>query len=205
VARRRAATRSGGGHDGPVPGTPADLTPDADPQSVARAIVLRQLTAGPRSRAQLTDALVRRGVPPDVVERVLDRFEEVELVDDAEFARQWVQTRHTGRGLARRALSHELRHRGIDDETARAAVGRIDDDDELLAAQDLVRRRLRAMSADDPDRRTRRLAGMLARKGYSSGVAMRAIRDCVAEAADVAAGDEDDLAHEACTDPHEAG
>ncbi len=185
MGRRRAAS-SRSGYDEPVPGTPADLTPDADPESVARAIVLRQLTVGPRTRAQLTDSLLRRGVPQDVGDRVLDRFEEVELVDDTEFARQWVVSRHTGRGLARRALAFELRHRGIDDETARAAVGEIGDDDELAAARALVRRRLPATSGDDPARRARRLAGMLARKGYSSGVAMRAIRDCVAEGAAVA-------------------
>lgn len=185
MARPNGGRRGGGrrGHDDPVPGTPADLTPDADPASVARAIVLRQLTGSPKSRAQLSDTLARRGVPEDVAEAVLDRFEEVDLVDDEEFARQWVQTRHTGRGLARRALSHELRNRGIDDETARSAVGEIDDDAELAAARELVRRRLPSMTSDDPARRTRRLAGMLARKGYASGVAMRAIRECVDDAA----------------------
>ena len=140
----RRSSGSRGGHDEPVPGTPADLTPDADPVSVARAIVLRQLTAGPRSRAQLADVLARRGVADDVAEQVLDRFEEVQLVDDGEFARQWVSSRHVGRGLARRALTHELRHRGIDDETAREAVAAIDEDAELEAARDLVRRRLRS-------------------------------------------------------------
>lgn len=158
--------------------------PDDDPASAARAVVLRQLAMAPRSRAQLADTLARKGFTSDVAEQVLDRFEEVDLVDDDEFARQWVHTRHTGRGLARRALSHELRTRGVDDETVRAAVDAIDDETELEAARDLVRRRLRSMSGDDPARRTRRLAGMLARKGYSSSVAMRAIRDCVAEAED---------------------
>ncbi len=186
----RAGTR--GGHE-PVPGSPADLTPEADPVSVARGIVLRQLTTGARSRSQLADVLARRGVPENVAEQVLDRFEQVDLVDDAEFARQWVQTRHAGRGLARRALSHELRHRGIDDETVRSAVGRIDDEAELESARALVRRRLPGMAADDPARRTRRLAGMLARKGYASGVALRAIRECVADAeADGLLGDADD-------------
>ena len=150
--------------------------------SVARNIVLRQLTAGARSRAQLAAVLARRGVPDDVAEAVLDRFEEVDLVDDAEFARQWVQSRHTGRGLARRALTHELRHRGVDDETVRAAVGEIDDDAELEAARVLVRRRLPSTASDDPARRVRRLAGMLARKGYGPGVAMRAVREEVAAA-----------------------
>jgi regulatory protein len=155
------------------------------PAAVARAIALKQLTAGPRTRAQLATAMRRRGVPDDVVESVLDRFEDVALVDDREFARQWVTTRHTGRGLARRALSYELRQRGVADDLVRGAVDELTPDDELAAARELVRRRAPSMHADDPARRTRRLAGMLARKGYSGTVARQAIR------AELGASDDD--------------
>jgi regulatory protein len=153
---------------------PADV--DADPAAVARAIALRQLTAGPRTRAQLATAMRRRGVPEDVAQSVLDRFEDVSLVDDQEFARQWVTTRHAGRGLARRALSYELRQRGVADDLVRGAVDELTPADELAAARELVRRRAPSMRTDDPSRRSRRLAGMLARKGYSSSVALRAIQ-----------------------------
>jgi regulatory protein len=143
--------------------------------------VLRQLTFAPRTRAQLTEAMARRGVPGEVAEGVLDRFEELQLVDDAEFARQWVQTRHAGRGLASRALRHELRARGVDDDTVREAVAGIGPEDELEAARRLVRRRLPGMSGDDPARRTRRLLGMLARRGYGPSTARQAIREVVGE------------------------
>jgi regulatory protein len=125
--------------------------------------------------------MARRGVPDEVATAVLDRFEEVELVDDEAFARQWVEQRHTGRGLSRRALTHELRRKGVDDETVREAVGSIGAEQELEAARELVRRRLPAMRGDDPVRRTRRLAGMLARKGHSSEVSLRAIREVTGE------------------------
>jgi regulatory protein len=164
-----------------VPGSPADRAPDADPEAVARAIALRQLTAAPRTRAQLEEAMSRRGVPDAVAGAVLDRFEEVRLVDDGEFARQWVETRHTGRGLARRALSHELRQRGVADETLQEAVDVIGEEEELEAARALVRRRLASLAGDDPMRRTRRLAGMLARKGYGAEIAFRAIREVTGE------------------------
>jgi regulatory protein len=118
--------------------------------------------------------LERRGIPEDVSGAVLDRFEEVELVDDAEFARQWVETRHAGRGLARRALAYELRHRGVEEEVVRGAVDQIDPDDEFEAARALVRRRLVSLTGD-PAGRARRLAGMLARRGYGPGIARRAI------------------------------
>lgn len=138
--------------------------------------MLRQLTAGPRSRAQLAAVLARRGVPDAVAAVVLDRFEQVDLVDDEQFAQQWVSSRHSGRGLAGRALAHELRQRGVAEEVLREAVQQIDPQLELRTARELVRRRLPSMQSDEPARRTRRLAGMLARKGYSGDVALQAIR-----------------------------
>jgi regulatory protein len=163
------------GPDAPRPGGAADTTPDADPESVARAIVLRQLTAAPRSRAQLSEKLAERGASDDVARRVLDRFEEVGLVDDAAFAAGWVRSRHQTRGLSRRALAHELRSKGVDDETAGAALAELDGDDERRAAEQLVARRLRSVRGLPRQKQVSRLAGMLARKGYGTAVAMSVV------------------------------
>ena len=116
-------------------GQPANLGPPADPEAVARAICLRQLTGAPRTRAQLANVLRRRKVPDEVADRVLSRFGDVGLIDDAEFARVWVQSRHVGRGLARRALEHELRARGVDDQVARDALATLGSDDEEAVAR----------------------------------------------------------------------
>ena len=97
---------------------------------MARTILLRRLAAAPRTRAQLAADLAAREVPTAVAERVLDRFAEVGLVDDAAFAETWVRTRHAGRGLSRSALRRELRDKGVDDETVAGAVDAIDVDDE---------------------------------------------------------------------------
>jgi regulatory protein len=167
------------GPDGPRPGGAADTTPDADPESVARAIVLRQLTAAPRSRAQLSERLAERGAPEDVARRVLDRFEEVGLVDDAAFAAGWVRSRHETRGLSRRALAHELRAKGVDDETARSALATLDGDDERRAAEQLVARRLRSVRGLTRQKQVNRLAGMLARKGYGTAVAMSVVLEAL--------------------------
>ncbi|HEY3682244.1 MAG TPA: recombination regulator RecX [Streptosporangiaceae bacterium] len=179
--RRRARRGGFGDRDGPTPGSGADASPPPDPESVARTICLRLLTAAPRTRAQLADELDRREVPADVSERVLSRFTEVGLIDDAAFAQAWVQSRHRGRGLARRALSAELRRRGVDDDTARDAVGQLDDDQEKTTARALVDRRLGATRGLPPQTRVRRLAGMLARKGYPAGVAFSVVREALAE------------------------
>jgi regulatory protein len=141
---------------------------------------LRQLTAAPRTRAQLDQALARRGVPDDVTDDLLDRLEEVGLVDDQEYARMWVESRHAGRGLSRRALRYELAQRGVDPDLVRTAVEVVDDDAELAAATALARRRLSGMRDPDPQRRDRRLLAMLARRGYGAGTATRALRTALA-------------------------
>ena len=172
------------GPDEPLPGGAADSTPDADPESVARSIVLRQLTMAPRSRAQLADKLAQRGAPQDVAERVLDRFEQVGLVDDAAFAAGWVRSRHQTRGLSRRALAHELRSKGIEDETAQQALAEVGGEDERRAAEQLVARRLPSVRGLPRDKQLSRLAGMLARKGYGPAVALQVVREALADKPD---------------------
>ena len=160
------------------PPDPAD--PDADPESVARTIALRMLERQPRTRLELERAMARRDVPPDVAAAVLDRFTEVGLVDDEAFAQAWVDSRHRGRGLARRALSAELRRRGVDETVLRDAVDSVTDDDERAAARALAERKVRTMASLPRDVQMRRLAGMLGRKGFSSGLAMSVVRDVLA-------------------------
>jgi regulatory protein len=118
-------------------------------------------------------------VPDEVAERVLGRYSEVGLIDDAAFARAWVQSRHAGRGLARRALAAELRWRGVADDTVNEAVEELDPGQEEAAARNLVAKRLAATRGLDRVKRTRRLVGMLARKGYSGGLAYRVVREAL--------------------------
>ncbi|MER5793922.1 recombination regulator RecX [Streptomyces sp. NPDC001980] len=155
--------------------------PPADPAERARAICLRLLTGTPRTRKQLADALHKREIPDDVVEEVLSRFEEVGLINDSAFADAWVESRHHGRGLARRALAQELRTKGVDPALIDEAVARLDSEQEEETARELVARKLRSTRGLDRDKRIRRLAGMLARKGYSEGMALRVVRRALEE------------------------
>ncbi len=177
----------------PLPDDPVAAGPDADAEAVARKILLDTLTGQARSRAELEQRLARKKVPDDVAGRLLDRFEQVGLVDDEAFARSWVQSRQSGKGLARRALAQELRRKGVDDDTARTVLEEVDPDDEEQAARALVRRKLRSLAAVDRDTAIRRLSGMLARKGYSAGVAFRVVKDEL-EAAGPGTDDLDGLA-----------
>jgi regulatory protein len=157
----------------------ASREPPLDPEEQARALCLRLLTGTPRTRQQLADAMRKREIPDEVAEYVLGRFQDVGLIDDQAFANAWVESRHRGRGLARRALAMELRHRGVDAEQVSEAVGLLDPEQEEQTARELVRRRLPGTRGLDRDKRIRRLAGMLARKGYSEGLALRVVRDAL--------------------------
>ena len=172
---------------------------DADPAAVARAIVLRQLTNSPKSRLQLARKLAERNVPDDVAEAVLDRFEEVKLVDDADFADMWVRSRSQSRKLAKGALRRELAEKGIDDGHRGRRPG---------TAQRRGRGSRRpansssASSGASPafedraerDKTTRRLASMLARKGYQPSQAFRIVGEVLDDAvAGAGAGSEPDF------------
>ncbi|WP_117666567.1 regulatory protein RecX [Micromonospora sp. MW-13] len=164
--------------DRPDPESGGQATP-RDEAEVAREICLRQLALRPRTRAELATALAKRGISEEVSAGVLDRYDEVGIIDDAAFARAWVSSRHAGRGLARRALANELRRRGVDGEVATEALGELDEETEAETARALVERKLRT-ARGEPDAVFRRLVGMLARKGYPPGVAIRAVKDALA-------------------------
>ena len=171
----------------------------ADPETVAKNLCLRALTGAPKTRQQLADLLADRDVPDDAAETVLDRLGEVGLIDDEAFAQAWVTSRQAGRGLARRALKAELRAKGVDDDVAATAVEAVDDDDERETARRLVDRKIPGMRRLDRATATRRLMGMLARKGYSGGLAAGVVREALdADGADdVAIAEFDDLDEDA--------
>ena len=184
---RRASGPAPAAPAAPPPPDRAAQGPDADPEAVARKILLDQLTGQARSRQQLSEKLAAKNVPADVATRLLDRFEEVGLIDDEAFARAWIASRgatrsDVGRRLAKRALAQELHRKGIDREVAREALEEIDPDDEAAAARALVRAKLRSVERVDEVKATRRLVGMLARKGYGSGLAFAVVREELASA-----------------------
>lgn len=177
-----AVDGSGGG--GAVDGDGAPRSedgPEKDPAERARAICLRLLTGTPRTRKQLADALRKREIPDDAAEEVLSRYEEVGLIDDVAFADAWVESRHHSRGLARRALARELRTKGVDSEIIDEAVGQVDAEQEAETARALVEGKLRSTRGLDREKRIRRLAGMLARRGYGEGLALRVVRRALEE------------------------
>ena len=165
----------------PRPGSPADGQDDADPEQVARTILLRRLSAAPRTRSELRSDLLRRGIPEEAADRVLDRFAEVGLIDDTSYAQSWVESRQRTRGSARGVLRQELRSKGISDDDAALALEGIDEVAERARAVRLVQVKVRAMARLEPEVRARRLVSMLMRRGYRHGTALSVVTEVLGE------------------------
>ena len=163
--------------------SPPQSTSEAPREEQAHNLCLRLLTARARTRAELEGHLAKRGYPDDVSARVLDRLTEVGLVDDADFAEQWVRSRQLNAGKGKRALAAELRTKGVDKDLIAAALADIDADAERSRAEQLVADRLRREKLDhdgDDVKVTRRLVGMLARRGYSQSMAFDVVKVALA-------------------------
>ena len=147
----------------------------------ARALCLRLLTARARTRAELASQLTKRGYPDDVSAQVLDRLTDVGLVDDGDFAEQWVRSRRANAGKGKRALAAELRTKGVDNEVITAALADFDACAERERAEQLVDDKLRRERLTDDDAKlARRLVGMLARRGYSQTMAFDVVKVALA-------------------------
>ncbi|MGE2718589.1 recombination regulator RecX [Mycolicibacterium celeriflavum] len=161
---------------------PPRSTSKATREEQARDVCLRLLTVRARTRAELAGQLAKRGYPDDVSEDVLDRLEQVGLVDDADFAEQWVRSRRANAGKGRRALIAELRTKGVDSEVIEAAMADDEPGAERARAERLVADKLRREKLVDGEeaKLARRLVGMLARRGYGQTMAFDVVKVALA-------------------------
>ena len=165
---------------------------ETDPYTRAKTIVYNQLAYSAKTRGQLRKKLQAEGFDAELIEPLLDKFEAAKLIDDAEYAQTFVAQKSRTKKLSRAALRRELAERGVRGEEAENALAQRTDEQEREDAAELVRKKLRpGMDLSDraeKDKVTRRLLGMLARRGYSSSVSMSVIREELA-----AYGAEDEL------------
>ena len=165
---------------------------ETDPYTRAKTIVYNQLAYSAKTRGQLRKKLQAEGFEAELIEPLLDKFQAAKLIDDAEYAQTFVAQKSRTKKLSRAALRRELAERGVRGEEAENALAQRTDEQEREDAAELVRKKLRpGMDLSDraeKDKITRRLLGMLARRGYSSSVSMSVIREELA-----AYGAEDEL------------
>jgi regulatory protein len=173
---------------------PSELSPE-ERRNKAKEVCFDLLAARPRSKDELRQALRRKGFDDETSETLLGKLDKAGLVDDAEFAEQWVRSRHTHQGLARSALIMELKRKGVDSEIAVHAASGVDRESEEQRARELVRKRLPSLGNVDEQTAIRRLLGVLARKGYPQGLAYSIVREELREA-----GAESTMLDDATTD-----
>lgn len=145
-------------------------------ESRARNVLLHQLARSAKSTSQLRKILEQRDIPTEIAEKVLERFTEVGLIDDAAYAETIVNSRRNYKGLAKSAIKRELNEKGVSQELVEEAVSGITAEDDFESAKQLATRRFGQMAHLEKDVRTRRLAGYLQRKGYASSAVFAAIK-----------------------------
>ncbi|MEK7387891.1 MAG: regulatory protein RecX [candidate division NC10 bacterium] len=119
---------------------------------------------------------MRRGAPRAVAAEVVADLVGRGYVDDAAFARHWVQTR-AARGYGAARLRAELRARGVPAPLIDAALAALEGDDQLEQARAVARRRLPALRRGKPERVAARLRDHLLRRGFAAGVVARVVRE----------------------------
>jgi len=127
--------------------------------------------------------LRRRGAPAEVAAEVADDLVARGYVDDASFARQWVTSR-AGRGYGAARLRMELRARGVAAAVIAAALSTLGGDDVIARPRETARRRLPALRRGRADRVAPRLRDYLLRRGFSTSVVVRIVRETTGAAAD---------------------
>lgn len=134
------------------------------------------LAARARSKREIEQKLLQAGYRPCTVEMVIYKLQRENLLDDADFARQWVESRANHK-LGRTRIAQELRRKGISSEEAEEALSAIDDEDQLTGAIALAKKAAaRIKPGEDIRKASNRIAGMLARRGYSWDIVQEALR-----------------------------
>jgi regulatory protein len=143
----------------------------------AKNVLLFQLSRSMKTRYQLANILKKREIPEEIANAVLDRFTEAQLIDDAAFARAFVNSRIAVSGKSRSVISRELKQKGVGAEDAQEALSVIDQEAEDKTAYAIAKKRYQQLTSLAPDVRKRRLMGFLMRRGFSGAIASRILRD----------------------------
>ena len=168
---------------------PRLLSPEKQ-ESRARNVLLHQLARSAKSTSQLRKILEQREISPEIAEKVIERFTEVGLIDDAAYAETIVNSRRNYKGLAKSAIKRELNDKGVSQELVEEAISGITAEDDFESAKQLAVRKFRQMAHLEKEVRTRRLAGYLQRKGYASSAVFASIKFAEDAYLQEAAGDQ---------------
>lgn len=138
----------------------------------------RLLAVRPRSERELRERLLRRGLSDPAVSAVIGELRARGLVDDRRFADAWVRDRLALRPAGRLRLRYELTTRGVGRDVVEAVLAQaLPAGDELTLARQVASARLRRYRGLPAEVASRRLAGVLLRRGFAPSVVARVLRD----------------------------
>lgn len=140
--------------------------------------LLRLLSYRPRTEAEVRERLRRKGFAPEVTQEILSRAREEGLLDDAAFAKLYVEDRLLSNPRSKRLIERELRGKGVDPHLARRAVAegtRGVSDEEL--AREALRRRLARLRGLPRETALRRAYSYLARRGFPQEICRRVVEE----------------------------
>lgn len=160
-----------------VQGSPGD--PEDPEYRAAKKRAYSILAMREHSTDELRKKLLTREHPPGVVEVLLGRLGAAGLLDDLRYARQTVRTQREQKGLSASALRRRLREKGVEEADVEAALDDLDDD--FPHALALAQKKAASTRGLEEETRLRRILGVLGRRGFSGGVAMRAAREALGE------------------------
>ena len=135
------------------------------------------MVARAKSKGELLAHLKKRGVEDEVASATIYKLTQNGLINDAEFAKVWTQSRHNAKKLSKRIIAGELRIRGVDQSAIDEALDEIDDESEYRTAFSLAMKKYSTMSRLEPEIQIRRIQSLLQRKGFGFGVIGRVIRE----------------------------
>jgi regulatory protein len=140
-------------------------------------IAQNALVARAKSKGELLAHLKKRGVADEVANATIYKLTQNGLIDDAEFAKAWVQSRHNAKKLSKRIIAGELRTRGVDQNSIDEALDEIDEEAEYRTAFGLAMKKYSTISRMEPEVQIRRIQSLLQRKGFGFGTIGRVIRE----------------------------
>lgn len=149
---------------------------------ISRAVSL--INHRPRSAQELKDRLLDKDYDPDLVEEVIDRCQRNGMLDDAEFARLWVEQRSRNQKKSVAVLRQELKRKGIAQHHIEAALDQVDEEDQDAIMRGLIDKKaasIRAVPADraEYNKFLKRVVGVAARRGFPQGPSLGYAREAL--------------------------
>jgi regulatory protein len=153
------------------------LTEDAEVVKKAKGYALRLLKLRPRSRGELSSKMSGKGYGQAIIIDVLDALTQMGFIDDAAFAKAWLQYR-LNRPMGFRRVERELIEKGITKDVIRGHWAEVKANyDELEVVRALAKKRVRQYNNIDPLKRKKRVMDYLARRGFQLDVIMKVIKE----------------------------